>query len=150
MFFLKIILNWISSVVGGKDNAIILASFLSFVATLILVIVTNKYVKLTKTIADDNSKYLKITEKVIAVEKGIGRNCDIFWFIAAIARELSCNSLLADNCNVFINESCISGKCVAIILDACSYEIIEPIFKTWNKGIRIYQINPDIDETIEI
>jgi len=62
MFFLRIFLNWFNFIVGGKDNAIILASFLSFVATLILVIVTNKYVKLTKNIAADNNKYLKITE----------------------------------------------------------------------------------------
>ncbi len=63
MNLIKFVLNILIKFLGGKDNAIVVAAILSFIATLLLVLITKRYVSLTKEISETNLKALNLNEE---------------------------------------------------------------------------------------
>ena len=63
MNIVELILNNLINFLGGKDNALVVAAILSFIATLFLVLITKRYVSLTKEISMTNLKALNLNEE---------------------------------------------------------------------------------------
>ena len=63
MNIVEFILNNLINFLGGKDNALVVAAILSFIATLFLVLITKRYVFLTKEISMTNLKALNLNEE---------------------------------------------------------------------------------------
>lgn len=63
MNIIALVLNILITFLGGKNNALVAAAILSFVATLFLVWITSRYVFLTKKISETNLKALNLNEE---------------------------------------------------------------------------------------
>jgi len=63
MNLIKFVINILIKFLGGKDNALVAAAILSFIVTLFLVLITKRYVFLTKEISETNLKALNLNEE---------------------------------------------------------------------------------------
>ena len=63
------ILDCIKLFLGGYDNSLILMSILSFITTLSLVLVTMKYVRLTRAISDRTLESVEITKEKEKIDR---------------------------------------------------------------------------------
>jgi hypothetical protein len=71
MNLIKFILNILIKFLGGKNNALVAAAILSFIVTLFLVLITKRYVFLTKEISETNLKALNLNEETEKIKTTI-------------------------------------------------------------------------------